>query len=228
MAFSTPPPADLLDDPSDETRSTTPWTFKRSRTPRGLCGTVCPRDVQSKSAWRRVWKRMAPLRNRLPAPTADSGRRHRGERQLARVVTKPAMDEGSGAQRTSAIERGAAPSTPRRRCRRSRQPAPGDRDGDALCDWPACGRWSFDFFKQRYGSDVVSLSDARFSSRCRGMPLGYSLDFSRPAEPSPDTIGIRGRRLYPGIGVLYQHRSSSRHRDPRSGSATGNGRRWSS
>ncbi|HJN44695.1 MAG: cupin-like domain-containing protein [Vicinamibacterales bacterium] len=50
-----------------------------------------------------------------------------------------------------------------------------------LESWPASTRWSFDFLKERYGSDVISLSDGRFQTLAE-IPLGHCLDFFATVE----------------------------------------------
>ena len=47
---------------------------------------------------------------------------------------------------------------------------------DMLRSWAASSLWSFDFLKEQYGSDVVSLSDGRFQTLAE-LPLGHCLDF---------------------------------------------------
>jgi hypothetical protein len=42
--------------------------------------------------------------------------------------------------------------------------------------WKASSRWSFDFFKQQYGSDTVKLSDGRFHALAE-LPLSHCIDF---------------------------------------------------
>ena len=44
-----------------------------------------------------------------------------------------------------------------------------------LRSWKASTLWSFDFFKQRYGSDVVTLSDGRFRALTQ-LPLAQCID----------------------------------------------------
>lgn len=44
-----------------------------------------------------------------------------------------------------------------------------------LNSWKASTSWSFDFFKQRYGSDVVTLSDGRFRPLAQ-LPLSKCID----------------------------------------------------
>jgi Cupin-like domain len=46
---------------------------------------------------------------------------------------------------------------------------------DMLRSWKASTLWSFDFFKQRYGSDVVTLSDGRFRALTQ-LPLAQCID----------------------------------------------------
>lgn len=46
---------------------------------------------------------------------------------------------------------------------------------EMLKSWKASTLWSFDFFKERYGSDVVALSDGRFQALAR-LPLAHCID----------------------------------------------------
>jgi len=65
---------------------------------------------------------------------------------------------------------------------------------DMLKSWKASTRWSFEFLKQRYGADMVTLSDGRFRSLAQ-LPLAHCIDLFQAMDLG-DTYKYSGATPY--------------------------------
>jgi hypothetical protein len=66
---------------------------------------------------------------------------------------------------------------------------------DAIDRWPASTRWTFDFFRSRYGSDTVLATAGMFSRAAKAMKLTDYLDYCEAPER-----GARGLWVDPDTG----------------------------
>ena len=72
-------------------------------------------------------------------------------------------------------------------------------------DWPARSLWTFDFFRQHYGANDVTIYTGERKTRPRIMPLGSYLDYMETTEDeNPDYLTRWCLSSYPELAAQYR------------------------